>query len=616
MNKCLSVILLVSSLASQVDYTTQIQPIFNNNCTSCHANGGTYAGQLDLSSFAETIEGGSSGNIIIPSNHSSSILYNRITLPASNQQFMPKNNASLSQVDIDLIAQWIDEGAVEIPADVDCYADDGTEGIQIWNNCFSIINTTFFGWYVVPDTATVLPQKLFSLINLTELSINYSNIGGNIPPEISNLTKLAIINLSNNQFLGSIPSEIGSLDSLGSLNLSSNQLTGEIPLELLNLTNLEGGVRGAVLGTVFEHGLNLSNNMLSGQIPENIGNLSKLKSIDFSSNQLTGSIPIQLYSLQNLLSLDLSDNLLSGEIVTDIDNLTLLEGVITTAHNSSTSYSALNISNNQFSGTLPQSICDLPIEWDNSESNEQLFYFGGNQFCPVYPSCIESSIGDQDVSNCDILASSIEGRWIVEIHQNTMYEFDGDVRLTYYCNSNTCDSTYWNSIDSTDAIPARNPYTFINDTLTIDLFFGNTFKEKIVFLCDESVIDFSSQQSNWFKVGTDLGQCDDYEGQQLGISKAINIPNYFELHQNYPNPFNPSTSLRYDLPVGGFVNVAIYDMMGKTVKTLVNSAQTAGFKSLQWDATNHRNEPVSAGLYLYSIQTRKFRQTKKMLLLK
>ena len=117
-----------------------------------------------------------------------------------------------------------------------------------------------------------------------------------------------------------------------------------------------------MLGTVFEHGLNLSNNMLSGQIPENIGNLSKLKSIDFSSNQLTGSLPIQLYSLQDLLSLDLSDNALSGEIVAEIGNLISLEGVVTTAHNSSTSYSALDISNNHFIGTLPQSICDLPID--------------------------------------------------------------------------------------------------------------------------------------------------------------------------------------------------------------------------------------------------------------
>ena len=99
------------------------------------------------------------------------------------------------------------------------------------------------------------------------------------------------------------------------------------------------------------------------------------------------------------------------------------------------------------------------------------------------------------------------------------------------------------------------------------------------------------------------------------INKVI-IPEAFALHQNYPNPFNPITSIRYDLPVDGLVNITVYDMMGRMVKTLVNSSQTAGFKSVQWNATNDRNEPVSAGLYLYTIQAGEFRQTKKMVLLK
>jgi hypothetical protein len=80
------------------------------------------------------------------------------------------------------------------------------------------------------------------------------------------------------------------------------------------------------------------------------------------------------------------------------------------------------------------------------------------------------------------------------------------------------------------------------------------------------------------------------------------IPEVFALHQNYPNPFNPITSLRYDLTQDGLVNITIYDMMGRIVKTLVNGSQTAGHKSIQWNATNDRNEPVSAGLYLYTIQ--------------
>ena len=57
-------------------------------------------------------------------------------------------------------------------------------------------------------------------------------------------------------------------------------------------------------------------------------------------------------------------------------------------------------------------------------------------------------------------------------------------------------------------------------------------------------------------------------------------------------------------------------MMGRVVRTLVNSSQTAGYKSIIWNATNDRNEPVSAGLYLYTIKAGDFSQTNKMVLLK
>ena len=57
-------------------------------------------------------------------------------------------------------------------------------------------------------------------------------------------------------------------------------------------------------------------------------------------------------------------------------------------------------------------------------------------------------------------------------------------------------------------------------------------------------------------------------------------------------------------------------MMGRIVKTLVNALQTAGYKSIIWNATNDRNEPVSAGLYLYTIKAGDFSQTNKMVLLK
>jgi hypothetical protein len=94
------------------------------------------------------------------------------------------------------------------------------------------------------------------------------------------------------------------------------------------------------------------------------------------------------------------------------------------------------------------------------------------------------------------------------------------------------------------------------------------------------------------------------------------IPNKFSLKQNFPNPFNPVTTLRYDLPENGHVNITIYDMLGRQVKTLINQIQDAGYRSVIWDATDDYGKPVSAGIYLYQIQAGDFIQTRKMVLLK
>jgi len=113
----------------------------------------------------------------------------------------------------------------------------------------------------------------------------------------------------------------------------------------------------------------------------------------------------------------------------------------------------------------------------------------------------------------------------------------------------------------------------------------------------------------------DVGEQDTTNCEQVSIiDETLQIT--YNLYNAYPNPFNPVTTLRYDLPEDAMVNITIYDMMGRQINTLVSGPQNAGYKSIQWDATNNTGQPVSAGLYLYTIQAGKFRQTKKMVLLK
>ena len=100
------------------------------------------------------------------------------------------------------------------------------------------------------------------------------------------------------------------------------------------------------------------------------------------------------------------------------------------------------------------------------------------------------------------------------------------------------------------------------------------------------------------------------------IDETKVVPESFTLHQNYPNPFNPTTILRYNLPEHTKVTLTVYDMLGRQVTQLVNTIQGAGYKSVQWNATDYFGKPVSAGVYLYQIRAGQFVQTKKMVLLK
>ena len=107
---------LVSFATSQVDYNSQIQPIFNSNCTSyCHTNGGSYQGGLDLNSYSNLMEGSNSGPVIMPYYSDYSLLIQKLQGTAQGGQ-MPDAAPPLDTATIALIAAWIDEGALETPS--------------------------------------------------------------------------------------------------------------------------------------------------------------------------------------------------------------------------------------------------------------------------------------------------------------------------------------------------------------------------------------------------------------------------------------------------------------------------------------------------------------------
>ena len=94
------------------------------------------------------------------------------------------------------------------------------------------------------------------------------------------------------------------------------------------------------------------------------------------------------------------------------------------------------------------------------------------------------------------------------------------------------------------------------------------------------------------------------------------LPTEFIVHNNFPNPFNPTTTISYELPKNSFVNIIIYDLLGREVKVLVSGELVSGFHEIIWDGKDNFGRSVGAGVYFYLIKAGEFRQTKKMVLLK
>ncbi|MCI0452627.1 MAG: T9SS type A sorting domain-containing protein [Candidatus Latescibacteria bacterium] len=119
---------------------------------------------------------------------------------------------------------------------------------------------------------------------------------------------------------------------------------------------------------------------------------------------------------------------------------------------------------------------------------------------------------------------------------------------------------------------------------------------------------------------TICGVTDHFSPFALAVETVTNVggvPGTLALAQNVPNPFNPATTIAYDVPAGGaHVTIAIYDVTGRAVRTLIDGRHPAGTHRVVWDGRNASGTPVASGVYLYRMTSGTFVQTRRMVLLK
>ena len=721
-------------LIGQVDYQTQIQTIFNNNCTSCHINGGAYYGGLDLSTYANVMTGGNSGAVITPFDHANSYLWQRV----NNGEMPPGTNPDLSASQIDLIALWIDEGALENPAYTGTVWHVSTtgsdeDGAGSEESPFATIQ---HGIDVssAGDTVLVHSGEYSESINLTQIVtligeeavINGSGMTGVVVIDGSDIT------VSGFEIVGDSLTTSGVSIRPGSMNImvSSNIIHG---MKLNNIPNESPGSYGILVygdstppnppdsisimdNEIYDVNLfgislgqNTSNVTISGN---NIHDLATYfnEFPGLPEEEISVAVQGRISNNVNVIG-NTFDNVVIGV------NLWLSYGSVSgNTYNNVRLFVAYDENNPVTLDTLPphakssfefnyggfdliieghfafiQDGIEASLEGDtvlvaagtyveninfngknivvkSSDGASNTIIDGNNNFSVVTFTNGETNSAHLkgftliNGSGNDYLGADYDGGGIfcfnssptlsfLVIYDNYAALYGGGIFLW---NSNPILSNIVISNNQAGGGPSNDPNvgggiysgSESNPVITNTIIWGNLPESDVVI--GQASISYSNIQDGYEGEGNIDGDplfCNpdsgDYtlaenspcigtgeNGVNMGafgvgcepiiltVSNDAILPISFALHQNYPNPFNPVTTLRYNLPENSLVNITIYDMLGRQVKTLINQIQDVGYRSVIWDATNDYGKPVSAGIYLYQIQAGEYISTKKMVLLK
>lgn len=148
--------------------------------------------------------------------------------------------------------------------------------------------------------------------------------------------------------------------------------------------------------------------------------------------------------------------------------------------------------------------------------------------------------------------------------------------------------------------------TFDTKSIQIENLVSGTSENALFTFSADGIAKSNEEELITFNIKTTSGQ----SWQKQFKVQAV-LPDKFELQQNYPNPFNPNTIIKFSLPKDNFVTLRVFNILGETVKLLLNEEQKAGVHSVDFNASS-----LASGVYFYSIEAGNFKAVRKMMLMK
>ena len=232
--------------------------------------------------------------------------------------------------------------------------------------------------------------------------------------------------------------------------------------------------------------------------------------------------------------------------------------------------------------------------------------------------------GDQLQMVRNVCDSITESRFLILLHHRFLWminneDFKATLTDSIAASSRSMDTTNFYS----DIYPLLRKVK--SKGIQVLVFGGDKSKINVVYSPEDSIIFYAARLADDLPDSINNVIVLNYDLQKREITcnfiplsdmvtsvsqQPVQLPKRFVLNQNYPNPFNPNTTISFTLPVELFVSLKVFDLIGREVALLVYGELSAGTHSTKWNAKG-----MPSGVYFYRLQTDKFIETKKLVLL-